>query len=61
MNKKVMVFELTLGNKLIASEECIYDKHVLDEEISKDYEEWVKENLRQIRGGYFEAVTWESV
>lgn len=56
-----MVFELTLGNKLIASKECIYDKHAPDEEISKDYEEWVKENLHQIRGGYFEAVTWESV
>jgi hypothetical protein len=55
------MFELTLNNRQIANEVFTYDKSITDEQISKDYEEWVKEKLLQIRGGYFEAVTWESV
>lgn len=61
MNKKVIVFELTLDNQRIAAEIFNYDKNTPDEKIKEDYEKWSKEKILQIRGGYFEAVTWENV
>jgi hypothetical protein len=60
LDKKVIVFELTLGNQRITAEVFNYDKNTPDEQISKDYEEWAKEKILKIRGSYFEAVTWEN-